>query len=372
MDRVRRITLIASLLCLAPFARAQESSTQPAQSLAQIKADDLREITKQWSQFPTLTPQNLRDVIQFGIDANGLTLQSVLSPGDGESHTLQLFDRPGPAMVRFAAHQTPGAWGGIFEYYDISDPGTKERHLEVLPGPTSLQICQDLEYLDRTQFVTLIIEPGQAKLYVQVETDCDGVQPMNAKFFSPSFASLQKDHPEEVAKYLRPLFRDFGQEKEIFTVENAPAWQIMSDTWHAPADLPGRVDAIIARFSDDSYTVRAAAAAQLAQLGQPAALYLMSKDTRALTPEQQARIQEFLVPYEPLPATAVAHLKNDQWFLLDCLSTSDAALRAATLEHLDRAVGHPIAFDINQTPPQRAAALAQIRQELFPCPSTRP
>jgi hypothetical protein len=53
-------------------------------------------------------------------------------------------------------------------------------------------------------------------------------------------------------------------------------------------------------------------------------------------------------------------------FLLDCLNTSDDDLRARALAHLNRVLGHPIKFDLNQSPENRSAAIDRLREELSP------
>jgi hypothetical protein len=367
---------------MAICASGWAQSTQPAQTLDQIKQQVRMTDTAKWSTYSLISPRPIQDVIAFSFDGGHLVADSKLD-WDGQYHRVQLTGFPGEATIFIQPGKTNGTCFANFEYYDYSDPHLVSRHLQSLPGPTSVQIDEDLQYTDRIQFVALISDQDKITLRVQVTPDDElpplvsdpatrpAVESLNLVDVAANFAELRQEHPADVDRYIRPMFRDFHQEREIFAVDEKSAWQVMANTFSAPPDLAKRVDAIVARVGDDSYSIRTSASNDLVALGEPAALYLMANNLRLLNPEQRARVEEFLSTYHPLTPEQVAQDRRDVNFLLDCLDSDNADLRTATLREISQTVGHAVDFDIAMPADSRSAAIDRLRSELTG-PTTQP
>ena len=184
-------------------------------------------------------------------------------------------------------------------------------------------------------------------------------------FQSADFFSFLREHPQETARYVRPLLRDLGQEA-VFAPEPTIAWQVFGELWKADPMLERRVRELLPLLDVADFHVRDAAQRRLRQLGRDGAAVLMHMDRAKLSPEQNARIDRFLVPYAHLGANEMVRLRSDVGFLLDCLYSDDLPLRRAALERL-RAVARPdLQFDVDAGPSARGAAVAVLRRQLLP------
>jgi len=182
---------------------------------------------------------------------------------------------------------------------------------------------------------------------------------------------LRRDHPYEFEKYLRPLFRQFGQDEAIFAVEDKIGWQVMDDDWRPPPDLAARLKSLVAQLNSNEFARRQSAQDSLRRIGEPAALMLRSADRRDWTPEQNSRVNKLLAEFFPLSDDQAEKLGQDVNFLLDCLTSDDPALRAATLVHLDRLLGKKIECNLDQSPADRLTAVGALRRQLIPQATTR-
>jgi hypothetical protein len=83
------------------------------------------------------------------------------------------------------------------------------------------------------------------------------------------------------------------------------------------------------------------------------------------------RVELFLAPYLPLPDPMVARLASQPSFLLDCLTSSDAAIRRMALVQLATVVGKPIKLDVSANGQALDEAVTQLRATLM-APATQP
>jgi hypothetical protein len=345
-----------------------------ARNLDQLKDEAKHRVTLQWQNVPGIGEKTASDVISFRFDHERLIADSSL-PHDFANHLVQMRGLQGQAMIRFTPSRLDEGGFLVFEYYDFSKPQSVDIHDQVLSSPLALQVVQDTELPDSTQTVSLIqsylpSDSDGVTMRVQSLSEIDGHIITNLVFSAPTLSTLRREHPSEVERYVRPIFASLGQDDGIFGVDEKLAWQVVSDTWQPSADLARQVNQILAGLNDDSYPNREAASKALRKMGQPAALYLMSIDRTKLTGEQSSRVDQFLHAYRPLGDDQVQVLRTDTSFLLDAMSTSDDALRAAVLQHLRKAVDRPIDFDLTLGATDRATAIAKLRQILIP-PTTQ-
>jgi len=364
-------TLIVCGACGAADLPTTGPSTAPAKkSLEQQRKEAREDCEDQWRGLPAMDPTSIAQVLQFKLEHDRLLLDSPL-PADALEHMIPLTDMPGNAIFR-SVRSRLGLKFISFESYDFSDPAVLARHLQVLLEPLNLQVVYDVDYGDdRTHSVTLIQKTNpraadQVTLLVQTTPGAGSEPAANLTITAASFTLLRGEHPAVFEQYVRPAFRALRQDPTVFGVDERVAWQVLSDTWKPSGDIAPKVTAILAQLNADDYSTRAAAEKQLEDLGEPAALYLMSFDRGTLTPEQKARCDKFLAGYRPLPDQQAREFGANVNFLLDCLYSDDAAIRRGALDHLAKVVGHEVKFDADQSPGDRITAIRTLREQLAP------
>lgn len=382
---LRIITVIAALSAWSTASRAADAPAtrpqSPAKTVAELKRENQETFAAQWRGLPTLEQMPVTQVLHFGVDHDRLILDSQAPASSGVWYAIDLTDISAKAMFQISAPRggSPTVQPGVkfisFNTWDFSDPALIDRHLQVLGGPTNLQVVYDIEYVDRDgvqwfKDVQLMQKsdpnaPDQVTLRAETSPDSGpGVPTTIPPIIASSFTALRTEHPLEFEQYVRPTFRALRQDPIVLGVDPRMAWQVLGDTVKPSGDIAAKVSSVLAQLNADDFAARAAAAKQLDSLGEPAALYLMSVDRSALTPEQKARCDKFLAGYRPLTEQQVRDFRGNVNFLLDCLYSDDPALRSAALDHLRAAVGHDVQFDLDAPPPQRVAAIAALRQRL--------
>jgi hypothetical protein len=156
-----------------------------------------------------------------------------------------------------------------------------------------------------------------------------GRKPLRILARAKTFPGLLRRHPREVAAYLRPLLRELGQEA-VFVPDARVTWQVFADRLPPPAASTERaVAGLLPQLDADDGAAREAAGERLAALGRDAVLVLLRLDRSALSAEQNTRIDALLANHAPLSRSEVIRLRRDVGFLLDCLNSDDAVVRAA-------------------------------------------
>jgi hypothetical protein len=352
-------------------------TTSPDSDAAQLIAGTERAIA-QWDALPQLPACPINQVVHFSEEQGILTADwPILHNGPTEGR-VSLTDLPGHAVIKCIVSHRLGIFSPMFEYYELSLPAAVCRHLQIVNNITHLQVVQDIESVDhgvnRFESISLLesmdgSDAPPVTLRVQV---IQGTQPeLSLVLSAPTLPDLRREHPYEFEKYLRPLFRQFGQDEAIFAVENRIAWQVMSDDWRAPPGLAERLKSLVAQLNSSEFAQRQSAQESLRRIGEPAALMLRSADRRGWTAEQNSRVNKLLAEFFPLSDDQAKKLGQDINFLLDCLTSDDPALRAATLAHLDRLLGRKIEFNLDRPPDDRLTAVGALRRQLTPQAATR-
>jgi hypothetical protein len=378
------IVCVACAACQAADIPATRPQVPP-KTLAELKKENQDNFAAQWRGLPPLPTMPVAQIVHFTIEHDRLILDSPIPATSGVQYAIPLSDMPAEAIFRItnARSAIAGANGArpgfkfiSFETYDFSDPALIDRHLQVLGQPANLQVVHDIEYLDRKhvqwmQDVQLIEtsdprENGQITVRVEIDPDSGPAPPFKLVISAPSFVALRSEYPAEFEQYVRPAFVALRQDPIVLGIDSKVAWQVLGDTARPSPDIASKVSALLAQFNADDFSTRAAAEKQLQALGEPAALYLMSSDRSKLAPEQKARCDKFLAVYRPLTDEQARAFRSDVNFLLDCLYSEDPAERSAALDHLSRAVGPRISFDLDAPAAQRTAAIAELRKQLSP------
>jgi hypothetical protein len=188
---------------------------------------------------------------------------------------------------------------------------------------------------------------------------------------APDFLTLRRQYPAETTKYLEPIFRELHADGIAFSPDSKVAWQVFASEARADPSVTGKVSKIIQRLDSDDFHERESAAADLKQLGQPAAVVLWHTNRSALSAEQNSRIDAFLSEYQPVTDQDVKRLRTDVTFLLECLYDTDDFLVDTALAHLRQITGKPIDFDRTLRDEARREAVNQLRETLAPA-ATQP
>jgi hypothetical protein len=381
----------------ASIVQAQTPATAPATAPAttQAAADEVdpeahrKDREAFLKQMPVVQVNSLRDVVSFALEKDELVLRTSIPPTEmaavvvgGKPTLISVMTQAGdggavgaatapankapyqPTIFQLERHElTPTGGIAITQMSAIAPRVSISRSSE---GPH-----EPLRNVDFIQNDPGFLEESDnaVRFYVQVIDKDETV--VDLKLGATNLAELRRRYPTETMRYLEPMFRDFGQSGVLFQINSKAAWQVLGATHTPPADLAKQVDAVLARLDADDAKVREAAAKELEQLGQPAALVLMNRDRSKLSEEQLSRVETFLSAYKPLSDEEAARMRDDPEFLLMALSSDEPELANRALDRLKEVAKQPIAFDANATGTARFDAIAKLRTQLLPA-TTRP
>lgn len=351
------------------------SRETPLTSLADEKRKERAQFDALWELpgFPKLPDGPVSKFLKIRNDNGWLLIDSPFDRGVSQTLRFQNGSAADGSLRIFHDKQIPTSKSVILEYHDYSLPDRVDRYLQITSVPFALYIEEHNEFLDRDEAVSLTQKrdagsPQEVTMRIIVTGDTGQMRSTTSLFTAASWSDLRLEHPQEVQKYLRPMFGDFGLEAAAFAVDDKTAWQVVRDAWTPPAGLAEKVREIVARLDADDYDARAAAQSDLEKLGESAALILFSEKIPDLSEEQNARVKKFLDSYHPLTDQQAADFRQDANFLLDCLYTDDADLRDAALKDL-AALNRQIdvaSLKMDEPPGKRIENIQRIRDSLAP------
>jgi hypothetical protein len=359
--------ILALLLMGATSAAAADQPAAEKDPKQQARDD----IAKDMRDLPSLGEHRLDEVVSFSNIGGMLRPVTRLSP-TGLS-TVRLTGLHGFATVRVLSRETIKSAGADrfieFSYRDLDVPGTIEVVTEVDCGPSTVQISRGMELPgDALLQVQLIrseaTDPHSIILYIQTVPP-SGMSLPARRISAASLADLARKDPPDVDVYLRPIFRMFGAEQVAFAVEDKAACQVLADWYPVDPGVAAATDAAVDGLGAESFADREAALQRLRDLGEPAAIHLMTSSVRALNDEQTTRVELFLAPYRPFTDEQAQRLRHDPDFLLDCLFNSDPTIRKLALTQCRRSTRQPINLDLNLTGSALDDAVTAVRQSLL-------
>jgi hypothetical protein len=378
---------MAALLPLAPIALppaivlaqdpstlpATQPTTRPADILQAMRQLEMDQTVRQTASLPSLGEKDINDLLRFSIRDGQLILDVPMAPTDpanvrilGRPFTAQvsLIPRPRFRMMSFLAH-------------DFSSPGAVVVQTQIMSGPIQLLIAQDIEFPAETRSTTLMEQlvkhrPVSVTMRVQDIINSSGKDIAHIKLSAPTFEELRKEYPSETDKYLRPIFREIGEEADVFLIDRARAWQVLSDEGTGDNRLPDEVKQIVARFDADDYSTRQSAMADLEKLGESAALVLQHADRAKWSEQQRAMVDTFLVHYRPLSDADVKRYRADPEFLLDCLYNPEPEIRQMATQRLEALTGGAFKIDPAHDPADRRRQIEAWRMKLTAGPTSEP
>lgn len=376
---------LAVLLCMAGTALGQAPAapaTQP-DSVEARKAQQRQFIEKQYANRPVIGPFESRQVVQIEIDDGHFAVDTAL-PAEGGEHRIEVKDDPGLwwGIVNHRPGGTPMYM--VVQRYDFSNPDNIFSHAMVTASTTQISLSGtfeddagmlQVELIDRSPMATPeegIVDPGGIRIFLN-GYDSNGINTLSLRIEASDFHALRAAHPDIVNTHLRRVLEELGQ-GHVLAMDEKLAWQVLGGERPVDPKVVEQVQALLHRLDADAFAEREQAAAELLALGEEGAAAIAHLDRSTLTPEQNARIDEFLRNFNPVSEQKASVLANDPEFLLDVLLVEDAELRKLALERLRERIGKPIAFDLDASPSQRARQVALLRKTLHynEEPTTRP
>lgn len=356
----------------APVGPATMPATQPT-PLDALKRHQRETVERQYAGRPVVGPVNANEVVQIEIDHGRITVDTTLPPA-GVEQRIKVNDDPGLWLATIN-HRPDGAPQSMFvQRYDFSSPDNVFTHAMVAASTTQVSLAgavedhngmTQIELIDRSPMVTPeegIVDPGGIRVFV-LSYNAEGMRTANLRVEAPDFHALREAQPEIVNTYLARLLRDLGQE-HILAVDAKLAWQVLGGEQPVDPQVMQQLRAILPKLDADAFAEREQAADALHALGEDGAAAIARLDRASLTPEQNARIDEFLNDFQPVSHRKASALADDPHFLLDVLLVDDAQLRKLALDRLNERLDQPVDFDVDAPRAQRAEQIAAIRRLL--------
>jgi hypothetical protein len=256
----------------------------------------------------------------------------------------------------------------LFIRRDFDAPGCSESATTVQINPMSLQVSLNQETLNEERQVSLVeSSPALAndELPVRLTVNIQSNPPVRFTRSAADFLSLRRQFPADTARYLEPIFRSLHADAVVFDADPRVAWQVFSAQAVPDLAVTGRVRQLLGQMDADDFHSRESAAAELKQLGQPAAVALQHLDRSRLSAEQSSRVDAFLSAYHPVTDEQAARLRDDANFLVDCLlDEGDPFIVDAALARLRQITGQDVQLDPTLRGTARQAAVYELRQAL--------
>jgi len=357
------------------------------------------------TSFPTLPARDIQEIMQLKMDGSALALSTPLTDPkhDMGGFRIACEQFKGPTFASVSQIGVPMAFGAAGKQAAKAGAAPNAPAPRIfcftsyeLPNPDELITLQIQSYGDRLQIdrssrsgaggfrrVMLVQQrstaagaaaQGQSPVQLSVNEFGENVPggiPRNFSMQAADFQTLLREHGRETEEYIRPLFRQLGQESAL-APDGRVAWQVLADHWQPNAELAEKVRQLLPTLNDVDFHARDKALAQLESMGMPGAAVLLHLDRLGLSPEQNLLIDRTLAPFAQLSPRDATRLRSDTDFLMDCLYVSNAEVRAAALDRLKQVTGKELSFDLEAPESARPAAVSELRKQLADKPAEGP
>lgn len=203
---------------------------------------------------------------------------------------------------------------------------------------------------------------AQNQVMLQMREVRPGANKAAVMLHAANLLQLQREHPEEVRKYLAPLLMRLTN-RDMLRPGAADIYGVFTEITPAP-QIQQTVMALLPRLDDEQFKQREQASADLAKLGIPGVLVAMRLDPAILTEEQKARLESFISTERRRTIDDPDAARKDPLFLLEAMDDEDAAVRTAAKAGLETAMGHPVSFDTTLDHKPRTTAVDALRKDV--------
>ena len=163
-----------------------------------------------------------------------------------------------------------------------------------------------------------------------------------SKWEADSFGQLCAKHPDEVKKYIEPLFHDLNL-GGVFFVDPTDAQHAFSGLVPLDPKIVAKVQTLLPRLDDDSPEVRTAAEAELKALGDAGVAPVKAIDLTKQPHQTSVTLRNFL---EATGAVAEEPRLSNPDYLLLCLALDDKQIPALAKARLEKQRGKPVDVDL--------------------------
>ena len=373
---------VCRLVFAFAVALAVQSTFAQNQQLLQKRQKELRDQSEQTTRGIRELSGNfkLRDVFDVRAEKTGWVLTSNLSASQrNQPVRLKIDGLEGVNVLTMSASskgKSPDAF--TFTNTNFSDPRAVQIATHLTLNYGTLIMGRYAQLLDGYHNVTLnqgenIFEDelgrthgnsgGAGRRAVQFSVqigDSQGTSQTNLQYIAPDFATLRRQHPQEVDQYLRPLLRQLQMES-VLAADPMIAWQVFADELKPDPAAVLQVQTLLPILDLDSFQERDPALQYLQQKGLSIAVAVRHLDRTKLTDQQNMLLDTVMAAYQPQRGVDLSKWRTDQDFLLDCLYTDDLAIRSVALEALQTKLGRKINFDASADFETRRSAIEVLR-----------
>jgi hypothetical protein len=176
----------------------------------------------------------------------------------------------------------------------------------------------------------------------------------------PSIVEMWARHQYEMERYVSPVFKKLTRRHLL----GPGAGEVYAAFPAVKADERAyrELCSIVPHLDDPDASKREAASARLMAMGRPGVLCALRIDGKLLTPEQGARLEEFVNAHRR--RAGVRTVRLDGPFLIDCLEDEDPAVRVAAKRELERLTERTYAFDAAGEGDGKLEGIRTIRRAL--------
>lgn len=325
--------------------------------------------------------------VSFSLRADDLAVGTDLQRLDG-TRTIHIRGMEGFTRVTMSQRARGGI--GLVPYFELNhtgaanEDGTGAVQTMISSYGGSVRMTRTVRIGDRYDTISLLqdtlwrrngnFEPRPDRVRMSIRSNRanqPGAAIEDYKLSASNFTELLRRNPGPTARYLAPIFREFGQDVVIFRVDPRIAWQLFPNAAEVDQAMTSKVMGLLDRLDDDDFRAREVASAELELIGGPALLVLSEVDRDTLSPEQNTRFDAIVARYRTLDEEEVEALRNDAEYLLRCFIYSDVpAVRAAAISALRKRLGDSIELGLDPTVklPARVKAADALRGKIPPDP----
>jgi hypothetical protein len=170
------------------------------------------------------------------------------------------------------------------------------------------------------------------------------------------------EHPADTNRYLGPVLRKVARRNIL-----GPGWSDVYSVFtklEADSSTTQRLMRLLPRLDALSPATRKAASAELARMGRAGLLSAMRLGDVPLTPEQKARLGEFINTNHRRGTDELEQAGHDIPFLLECLDDDEVTVRQAARDSIQATIGRPISFDCQLDGDDRADAITALENAI--------
>jgi len=395
--------IAAALLLFPAAARAQllGAGDRDAMLKAQREQRDqqYKRMQTMVASFPTLPAKDIGDVMHLKMDGSALSLSTPLTDPSHDMGGFRVACEPfkGPTFASVSLIGVPRGMMAAGKAGAVANPPAPRIFSFTsyeMPNADELVTISIQAYGNRLQIdrqsrsgaggfrrVMLVQQrsdaaagQGQSPIQLNINEFGDTVPagiPRNFSIQAPDFQTLLREHGREAEEFIRPLFRQLGQESAL-APDGRVAWQVLADHWRPDPELAKKVRQLLPTLNDVDFHARDKALAELESMGMSGAAVLLHMDRLGLSPEQNLLIDRTLAPFAQLSPKDATRLRSDTDFLMDCLYVANSDVRAAALDRLKQVTGKELSFDLDTPEGARPAAISELRKQLADKPAEGP